>query len=128
MHPATVSYHLKKLEEKGVIEKAPANDDGIAPFPNPKTPTYIDKKPIGREIFYRRKNQQIINDAYRVLITHKDSLPNKELIDTYIDYSGLLQDYKRGWKLDPKKSVSVNDQFENIMNYVLELFKPPFCA
>ena len=97
LHPATVNYHLKKMIDMGIIEEAPGRDGHVYPYKNPKT--YMERKPVGREIFYRRKNQEIINETYRILITHKHSMLDEKLIDSYIDYLEEIENYNKKGKL-----------------------------
>jgi len=124
---STAEYHIKKFLELGIFEEAPIKKDKVFPYKRENNKDIsIKRKPIGREIIYIRKNQEIIDDAYRLLITYKDSLPNKELIDTYIAfYDGWLyfDDFlkKFGLKL-PKKRMSENELYDLLLN----IFRPPF--
>jgi DNA-binding transcriptional ArsR family regulator len=124
---STVDYNIKKLLDLGIIEEAQIENGRVFPYKGEKVKDVsYSRKPIGREIIYIRKNQEIIDDAYRLLITYKQSLPNKELIDTYIEFlDGLinLKDYlkKIGLKL-PKKRLSDDEIYDLLQNF----FKPPF--
>jgi len=129
LHPATVSYHLKKMIEMGLIEEAPGRNGFVYPYKNPRV--YMERKPVGREIFYRRKNQEIINETYRILITHKHSLSDEKLIDSYIDYLNEIQEFKRKDKRDPiapLKIKSIDAYINSLLDFILELLKPPFAA
>ena len=68
----------------GIIEEAPVHNGLVYAFKN--SAYSVERRPVGREIFYRRKNQEIINATYRVLIAHKHSLPDEKYIDSFIDY------------------------------------------
>ena len=119
IHPASVSYHLKKMLELGIIEEAPVNNGVI----NPNVNHDLSCKPIGREIFYRRKNQEIINTVYRILIKYKNNLPNKKIINSYISYLNEFEDVTV-----PKKIVSVDEKFNTISDMLQDFFKPFFCS
>jgi len=118
--PTTTNYHIKKFLDMDIIEEVssvkgrllPYNRDGYKDI-------FFKRKPIGREIFYRRKNQKIIDDLYRILITYKNSLPNKDLIETYMEYYINLKS-KLGLVL-PKGSSE-----EDLWNIFFEFYKPPF--
>jgi DNA-binding MarR family transcriptional regulator len=140
LHPSTVSYHLKKMVEMGIIEEAPVENGIIYPYPNPGTKV-ISKTPRGREIFYRRKNQEIFAAVGRIMIAHKDSLDDAQYIDEFFSYFRSLVDwglYSKKVKKDIAKKVVEKDgkkvtllklpSEEDFYDFVYELFKPPFCA
>ena len=125
VHPATVAYHLKKMMDMDIIEEATVRDDRVYPFPNPENPVYIKRKPVGTEKFYRRKNQRILEATYRVLITHKHSLPDEKYIDAYIDYLKGIMELKKMSNENRTKKMSDDRSF---IESFLDIFKPPFAT
>jgi len=119
IHPASVSYHLKKMVEIGIIEEAPSKNGII----DANIGKYISCEPVGREIFYRRKNQKIINTVYGILIKYKKNLPNKKIINSYINYLKEVDNY-----ISTKKIDNVDDRFDSIIETLQDLIKPFFCA
>ncbi len=126
--PSTANYHIKKLIDMGIIEEAQAINGRIYPYKKEEFKDIcFERKPIGREIIYIRKNQELIIDAYRVLITYKESLPNKEYIDSIIEFYD-------GWhyltgiflkKLGIKFSRNRGSE-DDFYNFILDFFRPPF--
>ena len=139
--PATISYHLKKMIKLGIIEQAPIENGNVYPFLN-KNFVFKDRKPAGREIYYRRKyGNQFQIRIYRLIITNKDSIKDKDLIESFINWLnslcniGLLN--KKINKSSDKKVNNVNYEQKhwknisfchNIINACEEIIRPPFCA
>ena len=127
LHPTTVTYHLKKMMDIDIIEEAPVRNGYIYPYTGPKTKLRkIERKPIGREVFYRRKSQEIINITYNILIKYKQSLEDKKIIDDYIVF---LNNYEEN--RPPKSQIkykSLDGAMKDVLDVVENLFKPPFCA
>jgi DNA-binding transcriptional ArsR family regulator len=127
LHPTTVTYHLKKMKDMDIIEEAPVRDGYIYPFTGPRGKSRkLDRKPIGREIFYRRKSQEIINVTCNILIKYKHSLSDEKIIDDYLTYLDQCNEEPR-----PKnrtKLKSVDGYMNDVMDTIEELFRPPFCA
>jgi len=121
VHPATIKYHLDKMVEIGVIEKTKSNNGLI----NLNVKNFLMKRePVGREFFYRRKNNEIIKSTYRLLISYKDSIPDSKIIESYISYLKEVE------KFDLKSKGNITKNFQDSMNQILDtvedLFKPPF--
>ena len=124
---STANYHIKKFLELGIFQETIIDDGRVYPFTKEESlDISFKRKKIGREVIYIRKNQEIINDSYRLLITYKDSMPNKDLIDTYIEYyDGVLnfRCFLKNLGLTPgKKRLSTDEMFD----LILEFIKPPF--
>jgi len=132
LDPATVHYHINKLIKMGVIEEAKIKDGCVFPFKSSiHIDWYIKRKPIGSEKFYIRKNQQIIDDTYRVLITHKSSLSDEEIIDSYMDLlyeiKIFVEKLKKDGKKISKKFPDINEKLFSYLDFIYEeLFRPPF--
>ena len=124
--PPLVSYHLKKMIDIGIIEEATVCEGKIYPFPKRKKPHwsnfFIDRKRAGREVVYKPKDLRIAQITYRILITHKHSLPDEDIIDSLFD---LCND---GSGKMPKKLKSVDSQYDFIINTLKDILKPPFVA
>ena len=120
--PPTVAYHLKKMVKMGIIEEVPVKNGLIYPFPNPKMDYVIQRKRVKSEKFYRRKNQEILNEASRVLIAHKHSLSDENLINSYLDYLECW-----GNIIPVKKLKSIDYRINTVIESVSDIFRPPFC-
>ena len=129
LSPPTVSYYLKKMVDMEVIEEIPVVNGRIYPFPGGIR--YIEKKPVGSEKFYRRKNQEVANSVGKLIIAHKTSFDNEDELDIFIDYwytyknEGLKNE---GRPVKPKKIIKLNDQINSAVDLFLIFFKPPFCT
>jgi len=118
----TVSYHLKKMVKMGIIEEVPARNGLIIPFPNQKEDFVIHRKPVKSEKFYRRKNHHIFNALCRVLISNKQSLPDEDLIDSYLNYLENV-----GKTIPVTKLKSIDDGINSAIDFFSDIFKLPFC-
>ncbi len=132
--PATVNYHIKKFIEFGIIEEAKVVNGRIYPYLNPKTDKYtifIKRKPLGSEKIYIRANQEIIEDIWRILITYKSSLSDKNIIDLYHNFQGELnlmdkEREKRGIKI-PRHQLTANKKMFKLLDFINnEMIRPPF--
>jgi len=122
--PTRITYHLKKMIDFGIIEKAPVKNGKIYPLQNSKK--MIKHEPVGREIFYRRKNQEIINIAYKLIITNKNNLPNTKFVDAYLDFLDELKNNQSS-----EKSIELNTfdkAVDSIANLFYNFFPNPICA
>jgi len=139
--PATISYYLKKMISMGIIEEAPVENGNIFAYSGAKRHALIERKVVGREIFYKKKFQgnKFHSKIYKLLITHKNSMSDKKFIDAYSEY--LKNMYKIGAvgnKAGTRRKTIVRDgkkiSYEIIphefdfIDVVLDFFKPPFCA
>jgi len=127
--PATLTYYINKLLEMNVIEEAYVKDGKIFPFPiNPQKPldkqTYIDKRPQGREKFYRRKNQQVLDKIYKLLITHKNSLADKKLVGSYLQYYKSIKKLRNYGQKTPLP-LKVGKE-EPVYDFINDLIRPFF--
>jgi len=123
---STLKYYIRKMEKVGIIEEATVENGLIHPFVNPRRLNVaVECRPIGREKFYKMKNQEVIQTAYKLLISHKHSFFDEKLIDLYIYY---VKDNKKNRNNPPKVSPNVQSQFENVIGVFNSIFKPPFCA
>ena len=118
----TVSHYLKKMVKMGIIEEVPVKNGLIYPFPNPKMDYVIQRKRVKSEKFYRRKNQEILNEASRVLIAHKHSLSDENLINSYLDYLECW-----GNIIPVKKLKSIDYRINTVIESISDIFRPPFC-
>jgi predicted DNA-binding transcriptional regulator len=130
LSPVITNYHIKKFLRMGIFEEAPIKNGKIYPFKGPKhSHIYIKRKPIGTEKIYRQKTSEIINDIYRVLITHKSSLTDDDIINSYITYLNevelLEKEYEdKGVKI-PAKYPDFNKRLASVLDFFEEFFRPP---
>jgi len=122
--PPTVSYYLKKLTEMGIIEKAPVKNGLIYPFKNNRR--IIIRKPVKSEKFYRRTSQEYADLTYKILITHKSSLINKNLIGYYLDMYNTVK--SNPYSFNVKKIKKMGDAMNSVIDVFNSFFPPPFCA
>ena len=138
--PATISYYLKRMLKLGILEEATTKDGNVFPFCDDANRSVIERKTVGREIFYKRKrnDKKLHARIYKLLITHKNTLANKELIEACDDYIEKIQELnglserttvkKKIIKRDGKKNSYKVIPNESFIDEFLEIFRPPFCA
>jgi hypothetical protein len=86
----------------------------------------IKRKRISSEKIYRWKKQEIVDDIYNLMITHKDSLPNTDIINSVIFYINYWEkELDRG---PPDEINHVDSAIESAINRFFELIPPFFCA
>jgi predicted ArsR family transcriptional regulator len=110
---ATVTFHLKKLSELSLIEKAAVNDSGVV-----LRKLVYDRKPVGNEILYKLKNPRLIYDA---LIAYQNSLSeidDIELILYYLNY--MISDGV------PKKLKNRKSSMNSVEEAFYDLFPHPY--
>lgn len=132
------SYYIKKMEKLGIIEEADIRNDVVYAYPNPNDKDFkdciVDRKPKKSEKIYIRKNQDIINIAYKILIRHRHSLKTTRYIDYYLVYYGKVEEYisnKKSLNKDLpifKKIRSLDEALDNAIEVGYFLLRPPFCA
>jgi len=142
LHHDTIQYYLDKMMDLGIIEKAPVENNIIFAFSDDKRRAVVERKPVGREIFYRLKtNTGVLISTYKLMITHKNSLADKELIETFLEYYKNLnrlgaighhfrKDAKKKYiKKDGEKNAYLRiSNIDEILDFVTDIFKPPFVA
>lgn len=124
VYPSIINFHIKKLLDIGVIEPVEVKDGKFISYHKHKPIIFI--KPVGREKFYKWKNSEIVVDIYRLLITHKESMIDPNIIDTYNEFIkkwdyGRIHCHKK-----PKKYFSFNSTIDNIIEIMEEIGHFPF--
>jgi DNA-binding transcriptional ArsR family regulator len=119
VYKSTISFHLKKLLEAGVIRPIEVKDGKLISFQERKP--VVVKKPVKREIFYMWNNQQMKRDVYRLIITHKQSMLDPSIIDSYYD---LVKETDPRWNL--KQIFGLNTIVDNIIECLEEIFPSPY--
>ena len=112
---ATVTFHLNKLYELDLIEKAIVNDEGVL-LPNHKL-TY-DRKPVGNEILYKLKNPRLIYDALIIYQNSLSEIDNIERILNYFNY--MISDGI------PKKIKNSTSSLNSIEEVLYTVFPHPY--
>jgi len=112
---ATVTFHLNKLHELGLIEKAIINDAGVL---LPKTNRAYDRKPVGNEVLYILTNARLIYDT---LIVYQNSLSE-------IDDIGQILNYFNYMISDgiPKKLKNYMSSLDSIVEVFYDVFPHPY--
>ena len=88
---------------------------------------HYDRKPVTSEKFYRRTNQNLLVETYRIMIKYKDTLPDKEIIEIYEKQWNEIRKYHK----DSGKSFRDNhlfgdDRLDVLLNVIKEIFPPPY--
>ena len=122
LHPSTVDPHIKKLLDTGIIRPAEVKDGGFVSHREHKP--IIFKKPVGREIFYVLKDRETVVDIYRLLITHKESMIDASIIDTYNEFTEEWDRVCEGKR--PKKRFGFNSTVDNFVDILEEIFHFPY--
>ena len=124
VYPSTIHFHIKKLLDMDIIEPVEVKDGKFVSYNKHKPVIFI--KPVGREKIYKWKNSEIVVDIYKLLITHKKSMIDPNIIDTYIELTKKW-DYGRviGRK-KPKRYLSFNSTIDNIIEIMEEIGHFPF--
>ena len=122
--PPTVSYYLKKMINLEIIEEIPVVNGRI--YPIPKGNRYIECKPVGSEKFYRRKNQEVADSVYKLLIAYQSSFDNENIIDVLIDIWTTYEAERN--PVTVKKYKKLDDQIDSVADLLNTFFRPPFCA
>jgi len=118
-YPSTIHFHLKKLLELGVIQLVEVKDGKLISYQEHKP--VIVKKPVGREIFYMWKSVQMKKDVYRLLTTHKKSLLDPSIIDSY---ETMCREPEKAKNF--KKFFGFNKTVDNVIKYFDEIFPSPY--
>jgi DNA-binding transcriptional ArsR family regulator len=108
VYPSTIHFHLKKLLDLGVIRPMERKDGKLVSYHEDKK--ILGKKPVKREIFYMWNNQQMKEDIYRLLITHKKSLFDPSIIDSY-----YIMVKETDPKIQLKHIISFNAMVDNVL-------------
>jgi DNA-binding transcriptional ArsR family regulator len=122
--PPTVSYHLKRMLDLGIIEEVTSVNGRIYPIPDHEK--YLERKAIKSEKFYRRKNTKDSYSIYKLLICHKSSFNNQQIVNYCIDSWELYK--TRRHLLKGNKLLILDDQIDSVADTFKSLFPPPFCA
>jgi len=142
LKPDTIQYYLNKMLDMDIIEKAPMEEDMVYPFSDPNRAIIIERKPVGREFFYRLKTETgSLILTYKIMIAHKDSLADKELIQEFIEYYNNLKKLgvagKELKKYDNKKIIQKDGErksyvkinnIDSVCDLINDFLKPFFCA
>ena len=112
---ATVTFHLNKLYELDLIEKAIVNDAGVL---LPKSKRTYDRKPVGNEILYKLTNPPLI---YNTLITYQNSLSEIDNIEHILNYFNyMISDGV------PKKIKNYISSLDSAIEVFYDVFPHPY--
>jgi len=117
--PATISYHLKKLIDAGIIEIAPYEKNLFYIRRNKRTVIH-NKKP--KEKYYRFTDPEYIYDK---IITYNDSELGEEIISFILE---MVDNYKYHCGKIPDKFDKRNDEMDLFINSFYDLFPHPYHA
>jgi len=117
-HPATISFHLRKMIQAGIIERI-SIDEGV--IYNDTPPIIIKRSQVSSEKIYVLRDPWII---YDLLMKYKENLGDKEIVAVIIDYVDFI--ISEGI---PKQIQNREDTKESILNAFYGFFFPPsFCS
>jgi len=123
IHISTVDFHIKKLLDMDVIAYIEVKDGKFISHHHHHKPV-VFKKPVGREKFYVWKNLEIAEDFYRLLITHRDSMIDPNIIAALSDF--IKEWYKLGGYKKSKKHFNFDSTVDNVIQIFEEVFHFPF--
>ena len=118
---STVSYHLKKFIDLGLIEEVKVENGSLRPFK--RNDIILQRNPVRSEKIFQAKDWGEMSSIYKVLIMYKHSLSDEEIINDYIEY---LKEIKKDGVI--KKHKSVDYLFNTFAEYISDVIKPPFCS
>lgn len=117
-HPTTISFHLRKMIQAGIIEQV-SIDKGV--IYNDTPPITINRPQVSSEKIYVLQDPWMI---YDLLIKNKENLSDKEVVTVIIEYVAFI--ISEGI---PKQIQNREDTKESILNSFYGFFFPPsFCS
>jgi DNA-binding MarR family transcriptional regulator len=117
-HPTTISFHLRKMIQTGIIEQV-SIDKGV--IHNNTPPIIINRTQVSSEKIYVLQDPWMI---YDLLIKNKENLGDKEVVTGIIEYVEFI--ISEGI---PKQIQNREDTKESILNTFYGFFFPPsFCS
>ena len=117
-HPTTISFHLRKMIQAGIIEQV-LIDKGV--IYNDTPPITINRPQVSSEKIYVLQDPWMI---YDLLIKNKENLGDKEVVTGIIEYVEFI--ISEGI---PKQIQNREDTKESILNTFYGFFFPPtFCS
>jgi len=118
--PSAIYFHLKKLKDIGLIN--PAKTIGKDEIDLGES--YVLKRDRkGNELLYGFTKGEFIPFIYKLLITHKNSLPDRYLIAEVVS---LLEEGYRG---SPFKNINSRKKaIDSLMDEIYEIFPHPYHA
>jgi DNA-binding MarR family transcriptional regulator len=81
--PQTISYHIKRLSELGIIEPAIIRNGHVYLA---KTQTIFERRPTGSEVLYKLKNGRTIYNSLIAYPGCASDIPDIDIILHYFDY------------------------------------------
>ena len=117
-HPATIAFHLRKMEKAGIVKKV-SIDNGV--IYKDTLPGIIKRSQVSSEKIYVLTDQWII---YDLLIKHKDSLEDNEIVKGIIDYVEFY--ISEGVPVQVQSREDTMDSVVDAFNSIF--FPPPFCS
>ena len=117
-HPTTISFHLRKMIQAGIIEQI-SIDKGV--IYNDTPPITINRSQVSSEKIFVLQEPWMI---YDLLIKNKENLGDKEVVTGIIEYVEFI--ISEGI---PKQIQNREDTKESILNTFYGFFFPPsFCS
>jgi DNA-binding Lrp family transcriptional regulator len=117
-HPATISFHLRKMLSAGIIKHI-SIENGI--IYKDTLPNIIERSQISSEKIYVLQDSWMI---YDLLLKHKENLCDKEIVDGIIEY--IEMHISDGI---PKKIQNREETIESVIKTFFGVFFPPsFCS
>jgi DNA-binding MarR family transcriptional regulator len=117
-HPTTISFHLRKMIQAGIIEQV-SIDKGV--IYNDVPPITINRPQVSSEKIYVLQDPWMI---YDLLIKNKENLGDKEVVTGIIEYVEFI--ISEGI---PKQIQNREDTKESILDTFYGFFFPPsFCS
>jgi DNA-binding transcriptional ArsR family regulator len=113
--PKTIQYHLNKLKEKKIIERATFDNGMMLTNRNNR---YFRRLPAGKEIIYRLKNPYLMYDLF---LKYKDTFSDDQITSSLIKY---LEYISR--ECQPRPKISDNKSFDRAIGLINKIFPSPW--
>ena len=129
-HPSTISFHLKKLRDLGIIQTAFIEERNIII----DEPVVIERNKKSSEIIYIFSDEEFFYIIYNLLIVSKKSLPDKDMIEDlllFIDDLASLDESNKRLKIKNslyKKLNNPDRAIDKIIELTFEMLPHPYYA
>ena len=119
-HPTTIKYHLEKLIELDVIEKAEIKDGlAITKIPSGR---HVERTPVKNETIYRLKNPPLI---YKMFLSNRKSLYKDRIFKICLEYI-LYATYNIGRKSKNRNIWTDDKWFDLYEKIIFDIFPHPY--
>ena len=120
---STIYFHLKKMEEIGLIERVPVDNKGRSYCWGNQTE--VEREYIKGEKLYRFKDQKTAQIVYHMLLAiNKYNLPDLDFVYTLDHFILFIQCINLN--RPPGKIKTTSRSFDDAINRIFEIFPHPY--